>query len=171
MNNHTPHDTLEIKAIFSSRHRGFFNKKGLFKIKFKFGDLTSVNIFRKINLRIKNIIKKKIISILFLIPILLKQLFTFRIFRPDAEARRVRRAYYEERKLFGINWSSQEIPLRIINTKLTFKSDDCVICLTNSPKVLFWNCRHLCMCEECDKVASLNTCPVCKTETTIKRNI
>ena len=65
----------------------------------------------------------------------------------------------------------QEIPLRIINTKLTFKSNECVICLTNLPKVLFCNCGHLCICEECDRVESLNTCPVCKTETTIKRNI
>ena len=69
VNNHTPHDTLETKAIFSCRHRGFFNEEDLFKIEFKFGDLTSVNIFRKIDLRIKNIIKK-IILILFLIPIL-----------------------------------------------------------------------------------------------------
>ena len=60
---------------------------------------------------------------------------------------------------------------KTINAKLIFKSEECVICLTNPPNVLFCNCGHLCMCEECDKVKSLNTCPVCKTETTIKRNI
>ena len=27
------------------------------------------------------------------------------------------------------------------------------------------------ICVECDEVKSLNTCPVCKTETRIKRNI
>ena len=59
----------------------------------------------------------------------------------------------------------------IINTELTFKSDECVICLTNPPNVLFCNCGHLCICVECDRVKSLNTCPVCKIETTIKRNI
>ena len=58
-----------------------------------------------------------------------------------------------------------------INTKQTFKSVECVICLTNTPNVLFCNCGHLCICIECDKVKSLNTCPVCKTENTIKRTI
>ena len=41
----------------------------------------------------------------------------------------------------------------------------------NQPNVLFCTCGHLCLCEECDKVKSLNTCPVCKTESTNKRNI
>ena len=56
---------------------------------------------------------------------------------------------------------------QIINTEKTFKSDECVICLTNSPNVLFCNCGHLSLCVECDKEKSLNTCPVCKTENTI----
>ena len=59
----------------------------------------------------------------------------------------------------------------VINAEQIFKSEECVICLTNPPNVLFCNCGHLCICEECDKVKSLNTCPVCKTETTIKRNM
>ena len=59
----------------------------------------------------------------------------------------------------------------VINTKLTFKFDECVICLTSLAKVLFCNCGHLCSCEECDRVESLNTYPVCKTENTIKRTI
>ena len=60
---------------------------------------------------------------------------------------------------------------KIINAEQIFKSDECTICLSNPSNVLFCNCGHLCMFEECDKVKSLNTCPVCKTETTIKRNI
>ena len=64
-----------------------------------------------------------------------------------------------------------EEEIKQINTKKTFKSDECVICLTNTPNVLFCNCGHLCVCIECDKVESLNTCPVCKTETTIKTDI
>ena len=64
-----------------------------------------------------------------------------------------------------------EEEIKQINTDKSFKSDECVICLTNPPNVLFCNCGHLCMCEECDKVKSLNTCPVCKTENTIKRII
>ena len=58
-----------------------------------------------------------------------------------------------------------------INTVKTFKSDECVICLTNSPNVLFCNCGHLCLCEECEELKSLVVCPVCKTENTIKRTI
>ena len=59
----------------------------------------------------------------------------------------------------------------ILLTDKTFKSDECVICLTNSPNVLFCNCGHLCLCEECEEVKSLVVCPVCKTENTIKRTI
>ena len=59
----------------------------------------------------------------------------------------------------------------IINTDKSFKSDECVICLTNPPNVLFCNCGHIAICTECDKVKSLNICPVCKTENTIKRTI
>ena len=58
-----------------------------------------------------------------------------------------------------------------INTDKSFKSDECVICLTNQPSVLFFNCGHIPICTEFDKVKSLNTCPVCKTESAIKRNI
>ena len=64
---------------------------------------------------------------------------------------------------------SKEEP--IINIEKSFKSDECVICLTNLPNVLFCNCGHLCICEQCGKMKSLNICPVCKTENTIKRTI
>ena len=58
-----------------------------------------------------------------------------------------------------------------INLEKTFKSDECVICLINSPNVLFCNRGHISMCVECDEVKSLKTCPVCKTKTAIKRTI
>ena len=58
-----------------------------------------------------------------------------------------------------------------INTGKSFKSGKCVICLTNPPNVLFCNCGHLSLCIECDETKGLDVCPVCKTETTIKRNI
>ena len=58
-----------------------------------------------------------------------------------------------------------------INSIQTFKSDECVICLTNPPQVLFCNCGHLCLCVECNKMETLKTCPVCKTENTILRVI
>ena len=58
-----------------------------------------------------------------------------------------------------------------INTEQTFKEDECVICLTNPPNVLFCNCGLIAICVECDKVKSLKDCPMCKTENTIKRTI
>ena len=60
---------------------------------------------------------------------------------------------------------------KVINTTQSFKSDMCVICLTNSPNVLFCNCGHLCLCVECEEVKSLKVCTVCKTKNTIKRTI
>ena len=40
---------------------------------------------------------------------------------------------------------------RIINSSQSFKSNECVICLTNPPNVLFCNCGHLCLCSECER--------------------
>ena len=58
-----------------------------------------------------------------------------------------------------------------ITTKQTFKTDECAICLTNPPSVLFCNCGHLCICVECDAMKCLDVCPICKTKNTIKRTI
>ena len=57
----------------------------------------------------------------------------------------------------------------IINSSLSFKSNECVICLTNPPNVLFCNCGHLCLCLECERKKNSNKCPICKTENTIIR--
>lgn len=42
----------------------------------------------------------------------------------------------------------------------------CVICLTNNPNILFTDCKHLCMCEECYiKILSTDNvikCPMCR---------
>ena len=52
----------------------------------------------------------------------------------------------------------------------TFKSDQCVICLEEEPKVLFCNCGHICICEKCTP-HRYDNCPVCKKENTILRII
>ena len=52
----------------------------------------------------------------------------------------------------------------------TFKSDQCVICLEEEPKVLFCNCGHICICEKCI-LHRYDNCPVCKKENTILRMI
>ena len=58
-----------------------------------------------------------------------------------------------------------------INATKSFKSDECVICLTNSPNILFCNCGHIPICGECEEMKPLNICPVCKTSNSIKRVI
>ena len=60
---------------------------------------------------------------------------------------------------------------RIINSSQSFKSNECVICLTNPPNVLFCNCGHLCLCSECERKKKSNKCPICKTENTIIRRL
>ena len=59
----------------------------------------------------------------------------------------------------------------IINSSLSFKSNECVICLTNPPNVLFCNCGHLCLCSECERKKISNKCPICKTENEILRSL
>ena len=56
-----------------------------------------------------------------------------------------------------------------INSIQTFKSDECVICLTNQPIILFCNCGHIPICTECYKLKSLSACPICKTQNEIIR--
>ena len=58
-----------------------------------------------------------------------------------------------------------------INSSQSFKSNECVICLTNPPNVLFCNCGHLCLCSECERKKISNKCPICKTENTIIRSL
>ena len=38
----------------------------------------------------------------------------------------------------------------------TFKSNECVKCLIKEPNILFCNCGHLCLCEECDEEHSVS---------------
>ena len=58
---------------------------------------------------------------------------------------------------------------KVINLFKIFKSDECIICLTNQPNVLFCNCGHLCYCVKCYKIKTLSTCPICKTDNEIIR--
>ena len=58
---------------------------------------------------------------------------------------------------------------KIINSSQTYKSDECVICLSNPSNILFCNCGHIAICTECDKLKKLNASPICKTENKILR--
>ena len=59
--------------------------------------------------------------------------------------------------------------IKIINSTKIFKSEECIICLTNSPNVLFCNCGHIPICTECNKNKKFEKCPICKTENNIIR--
>ena len=58
-----------------------------------------------------------------------------------------------------------------INKNKTYKIKECVICLVNSPNVLFCNYGHICLCEKCSEIECFDTSPICKTENTILRII
>ena len=59
----------------------------------------------------------------------------------------------------------------IINLPKCFKSESCIICLTNNPDVLFCNCGHIPICTECSKIKKFTDCPICKTRNEIVRII
>ena len=44
----------------------------------------------------------------------------------------------------------------------SFRTDTCIICLTKPPNVLFTECRHICICFECEEIKPLGKCPYCK---------
>ena len=59
--------------------------------------------------------------------------------------------------------------VKIINPSKIFKSEECIICLTNQPIILFCNCGHIPICTECYKLKSLSACRICKTQNEIIR--
>ena len=49
-----------------------------------------------------------------------------------------------------------------IKAEKFFKEDVCAICITNPANILFCECGHLCVCEECVKFGEgLEKCPIC----------
>ena len=76
---------------------------------------------------------------------------------------------FEEHEIEPSNFEEDEI--ESINDIKTFRNDECVICLTEPPNVLFCECGHICTCTRCYKKQVLEKCPICKTENKIKRII
>ena len=68
----------------------------------------------------------------------------------------------------SVRTNLNKIPINLIKT---FKTGDCVICLSKPPQILYCNCGHICVCTQCNKRKILKTCPICKTENTILRVI
>ena len=128
-----------------------------FLFKLMLDDVTNVNFLQKIKLGIKEKLENKYILYLFNTkPIRIVAYYA--IFQEGEEDNE---EYIEE-------YSEEEN--KQINGVQVFKSDECVICLKPA-NVLFCNCGHIHICEECDKTKSLNACPACRTVNTIKRNI
>ena len=59
-------------------------------------------------------------------------------------------------------------PLKTLKALKYFRTDTCVICLTEPPNVLFTDCRHICICLECEEIKPLGKCPYCKTTISTK---
>ena len=58
---------------------------------------------------------------------------------------------------------------KVIKIDKIFKTEECVICLSTKPNVLFFSCDHLCICNECNKIKKINVCPSCRAKNTILR--
>ena len=56
------------------------------------------------------------------------------------------------------------------NKKCT-KEETCCICLSNPSNILFPDCGHLCICENCNNNIIELKCPMCRTEVTHQRII
>ena len=60
---------------------------------------------------------------------------------------------------------------KVINLFKIFKSVECIACMDNKPIILFCNCGHRCICEECFKISTSSICPICKTDNDIIRTL
>ena len=98
----------------------------------------------------------------------------FNLFLTDeerlAEERRIEERLALERLAEGRRIKRRVKKKLSINDSRTFKLEQCVICLEKEPKVLFCNCGHICICDECF-VKKLDNCPVCKEKNAILRMI
>ena len=53
------------------------------------------------------------------------------------------------------------------NENKIFQSDDCAVCMSKIPNVLFCNCGHLCICSDCfQNIQQIEKtpCVICKTQ-------
>ena len=58
--------------------------------------------------------------------------------------------------------------LPAISIKEPYYIDECVICLSNKPDILFINCLHHCVCLECETINPFESCPYCKNKISMK---
>ena len=46
----------------------------------------------------------------------------------------------------------------------TITEPECIICFENKPNMLYLECMHLCVCNECDRKGKFSKCPLCRTK-------
>ena len=56
----------------------------------------------------------------------------------------------EEEEEYEIEITEEEEETAITVIK-SFREDKCLVCLENEPKVFFLDCKHYCVCLECEK--------------------
>ena len=64
---------------------------------------------------------------------------------------------------FEIRIIEEAIPTNKI--KKAFKTDECVICLSSSPNIIYTDCGHISTCESCEQKKEITICPTCRTTT------
>ena len=52
-----------------------------------------------------------------------------------------------------------------------YREDVCVVCMSNKPDILFCNCGHLIVCDECYHGLENDKCPKCRKENEIVRKL
>ena len=57
----------------------------------------------------------------------------------------------------------EEIEDDLVVVSKPFKTDQCVVCLSKEPKILFFNCLHYCVCSEYEEANPFRKCPSCRT--------
>ena len=71
---------------------------------------------------------------------------------------------YEIIVMVQLFYISDEVPVLPKPLEKTFNHDQCVICLDRKPNVLFIECNHTCVCNECEEAHPSTQCPCCRTK-------
>ena len=69
---------------------------------------------------------------------------------------------------YGIEEEEEEEEEKPITVIKSLREDKCVVCLENEPKVFFLDCKHYCVCLECEKMKPFKSCPCCRTRISTK---
>ena len=140
----------------------------IYNVFFRFDDLENVNIFQKIKLGILEKLESNYFNHFFNTKPIIIDVTLITYFPPPTIVHEISPPPREGGEGYETETDEED---EQINTSKSFKSDECVICLSNPPNVLFYNYGHLCLCVECEDVKSLVVCPICKTKNMIKRTI